>query len=154
MLKPVAGGGRRRSQEEERPETPPAPPPLTGTIEVTVDDQGRVSWTTAGALSFGSPVFSVTSGPCTVSDGGRCVGRAEGYEGSEECAITVGGTGGGVLAPCAVFDTLGHGTDSVTLPGGAAHYGSDCPEGAALAAGDAIAWTSGGSFQGLSLIHI
>ena len=38
--------------------------------------------------------------------------------------------------------------DSVTLPGGAAHGGSDCPEGAALAPGDAIAWTSDGGNQG------
>ena len=50
-----------------------------------------------------------------------------------------------MLGPCAVFDTIG---DIVTLPGGAAHYYSDCPEGAALASGDAIAWTSDGSSQG------
>ena len=42
--------------------TPPAPPPLTGTIEATVDDQGRASRTTEGSFRFGSPVFSVTSG--------------------------------------------------------------------------------------------
>eukprot|EP01045_Picozoa_sp_COSAG04_P010935 COSAG04_NODE_688_length_11148_cov_2.882071_3_plen_214_part_00 len=64
---------------------------------------------------------------------------------AQDCAITVGG-GGGVLGLCAVFDT--ESSDHVTLPGGAAHTGSDCPEGAALAHGDAIAWTSSGSSQG------
>eukprot|EP01045_Picozoa_sp_COSAG04_P041865 COSAG04_NODE_12943_length_627_cov_1.070076_1_plen_89_part_10 len=78
------------------------------------------------------------AGPCTLSEGDRCVGRAEGYGPSEKCAITVGG-GGGVLAPCAVFDLCG-GDDYVTLPGGATHGGSDCPAGAALAAGGALSW--------------
>eukprot|EP01045_Picozoa_sp_COSAG04_P012452 COSAG04_NODE_839_length_9957_cov_18.873504_4_plen_170_part_00 len=93
--------------------------------------------------------FAVVSGPCAVSEGGRCVGRPNGYSTSEDCAITVGG-GGGVLGPCPVFDLnpYQNGLDHVTLPGGAAHGGSDCPEGAALAAGDAIAWTSDGSRQG------
>ena len=103
-----------------------------------------------GPLSVGSPVFNVTSGPCTVSDGGRCVGRAEGYGPSEQCAITVGGTGGGVLAPCAVFDMLGMGVryEHVTLPGGARYYESDCPEGAVLTTGDVLGWASDGAQQG------
>ena len=82
--------------------------------------------------------------------GGRCVGRPAGYGPSEDCAITVVG-GGGVLGPCPVFDMLDGGGsegDSVTLPGGAAHTKSDCPEGAALAPGDAIAWTSSVNGQG------
>ena len=82
--------------------TPPAPPPLSGTIEVTIEtyttndaELSRESRTGHGSLTFGSPVFSVTSGcsakgrvdgayvctddtpPCTVSEGGRCVGRPE-----------------------------------------------------------------------------
>ena len=139
--------------------TPLAPPPLTGTIESTIEtyDDGyghelsRVGRTSEGSLGFGSPVFSVTSGPCTVSDGGRCVGRAEGYGPSEACAISVGGTGGGVLAPCAVFDldsrNTAHG-DYVTLPGGEQFGGSDCPVDAGLAVGDALSWTSNAVFQG------
>jgi len=96
--------------------------------------------------------FVVSSGPCTVSQGGRCVGRPEGYGPSEDCAITVGGRGG-VLGACPVFDVscvngANCGGDSVTLPGGAAHGGSDCPEGAALAPGDAIAWASDDRWQG------
>jgi len=92
--------------------------------------------------------------PCTVSEGGRCVGRPEGYGPSEECTITVGGSGG-VLGPCAVFDT-NPGPDYVTLPdsdtsgynGEATHAGSDCPFGAALAPGDAITWHSNKDSQG------
>eukprot|EP01045_Picozoa_sp_COSAG04_P025754 COSAG04_NODE_3442_length_2812_cov_2.507188_3_plen_124_part_00 len=72
----------------------------------------------------------------------------EGYGSHEECAITVGGSGYGVLAPCAVFDTYHVSTDYVTLPGGARHGGSDCPEGAALAPGDALNWTSDSNNQG------
>ena len=40
------------------------------------------------------------------------------------------------------------GWDLVTLPGGVEHVGSDCPEGAALAPGDAITWTSDSGLQG------
>ena len=106
-----------------------------------------MSRTTEGSLAFGSPAFSVSSGPCTVSEGGRCVGRPEGYGQDEDCAITVVG-GGGVLGPCPVFDTWYYGEDPVTLPDGAAHGGSDCPEGAALATGAAIAWRSDYNRQG------
>ena len=82
-------------------------------------------------------------------NGGRCVGRAEGYGALEECEITVGGTGGGVLGPCAVFDLNPyHTNDHLTLPDGAQLGGSDCPVGAGLAAGDALSWTSNGANQG------
>eukprot|EP01045_Picozoa_sp_COSAG04_P019454 COSAG04_NODE_1890_length_5298_cov_7.441239_2_plen_625_part_00 len=94
--------------------------------------------------------FTVTAGPCTVSDGGRCVGRPRGYRPNEQCAIAVGG-GGGVLGPCPIFDLDSQsGKDYVTLPGEEwpGHGGSDCPVGVALAPGDAIAWTSDGSIQG------
>eukprot|EP01045_Picozoa_sp_COSAG04_P004841 COSAG04_NODE_216_length_19953_cov_85.343558_12_plen_429_part_00 len=109
--------------------------------QATVDDGSCVG------MSFGTAYFAVRTGPCAVSEGGRCVGRPEGYGLSEDCAITVGG-GGGVLGPCPVFDTEYSGNDRVTLPGGAAHYGSDCPEGAVLASGDAIAWHSSSGYQG------
>eukprot|EP01050_Picozoa_sp_SAG11_P006470 SAG11_NODE_503_length_8890_cov_30.658628_4_plen_314_part_00 len=77
--------------------------------------------------------FTVTSGPCTVFDGGRCVGRPGGYWGGENCAIVVGG-GGGVLGACGVFDTT-NSYDHLNLPETArlrSNYGSDCPVGAAL----------------------
>ena len=78
------------------------------------------------------------------------MGRAEGYGPGEECAITVSGTGAGVLGPCAVFDTSPavYSDDYVTLPGGAQRFGSECPVEAALAAGDALRWTSNGGYQG------
>ena len=54
-----------------------------------------------------------------------------------------------MLGPCAVFDLGGGSTgDYVTLPGGAQHYGSDCPVGAALLVGDALSWTSDNGAQG------
>lgn len=107
---------------------------------------------TANPPGFGTQhtgTFTVSSGPCTVSEGGRCVGRPAGYGQSEDCAITVVG-GGGVLGACAVFDlNTGYGNaDHVTLPGGATYRGSECPVGAALAPGDAIGWTSNGDSQG------
>ena len=124
------------------PEVPDAGA-LTGTISLT----GGLPSTEPASLFDNVPGwFIVSSGPCAVSEGGRCVGRPEGYGPSEDCAITVGG-GGGVLGPCPVFD-MDNGGDSVTLPGGAAHYLSDCPEGAALVPSDAIAWHSDGSGQG------
>ena len=35
---------------------------MAGTIEVTADDQGRESKMGEGSLTFGRPVFNVTSG--------------------------------------------------------------------------------------------
>ena len=89
--------------------------------------------------------LSPCSGPCAVSEGGRCVGRPGGYLGSEHCEIAVGG-GGGVLGACGVFDTY-YG-DYVTLPDGSSHYYSDCPAGAVLAAGGSVGWTSDVNQQG------
>ena len=45
-----------------------------------------------------------------------------------------------------MFDT--YSGDYVTLPGGAQQEGSNCPVDAALAAGDALSWTSNGVSQG------
>jgi len=78
----------------------------------------------------------------------------------------VEGSGGqSVLGPCSVFDTpglrvagCGYGCpnqglaseselDKVTLPGGE-FFGSDCPEGQVLQAGDTVTWHSDGSIQG------
>jgi hypothetical protein len=90
--------------------------------------------------------FTVRSGPCTVSDGGRCVGRAGGYLPSEFCVIIVGG-GGGALGACGVFDTYDS-VDYVILPDGSRHGGSDCPVGAALSPGDSVGWASNDIWQG------
>ena len=115
---------------------------LTGTTTVEVDGSKTVAPPGFGTHSTGS--FAVTSGPCAVSDGGRCVGRPGGYGPSEACEIAVGG-GGGVLGECGVFDTA---YDEITLPDGSTHDNSDCPVGAALPPGGSVGWTSSGTAQG------
>ena len=92
--------------------------------------------------------------PCTVSQGGRCVGRPEGYLPNEECIITVGGAGGRAAVSafqlpaiglpffqefgpttlslcgqgCSVFDLSDGSTDKVTLPFAHARFlGPQCP---------------------------
>jgi hypothetical protein len=125
---------------------------LTGTATVQADGSKASDppdWGRSKAVAF----FIVSSGPCTVSDGGRCVGRPGGYTGGdrergegEACAIVVGG-GGGVLGACGIFDT-NDGNDIVTLPDGSAHRGSDCPVGAVLAPGDSVRWAANIDNQG------
>jgi hypothetical protein len=104
--------------------------------------------------------FAVSSGPCTVSDGGRCVGRSDGYGPSEECTITVGGAGG-FLGSCDVFDMD---MDYLIVPGGT-HFGpesnsevpgsmimsehrEDCGLGTWLVSGDIVEWHSDSTDQG------
>ena len=119
---------------------------LTGTMTVGVDGSKATD-----PLGFGSPPsFTVSSGPCAVSEGGRCVGRPGGYLPNEHCEIAVGG-GGGVLGACGVFDTYYNNGDTVTLPDGSSHGGSDCPAGAVLAAGGSVGWASDGGGQGGNL---
>lgn len=170
-------------------ETPPAQT-LTGTVIV---DESGTKTQVEGSVSFGSPRFIVSSGrtctnyelasgangfvercldyddtpPCTVSDGGRCVGRPHGYGQDEECNIVVGGTGMGLLGGCGVFDlSTAFPPDMITLPSDTGceglsehsyaserlsrcgHSGSNCPTGEALVAGDSILWTSGHGCQG------
>jgi len=92
-----------------------------------------------------APSFTVKTGdPCTTAfvDGRACVGRPGGYLPNEKCDIVVGG-GGGVLGPCPVFDTDGDNAgDILTLPGGKEYSRANCPDGVALAAGDALSWRS------------
>ena len=100
------------------------------------------------------PFFTVVSGPCTVSEGERCVGRPDGYLPNEECEITV--TGGGRLGPCPVFDIdcdgCSGGPDPLTMPDGSQHFGVDCPTGY-LAHHDALRWSSSDRWQGGSVDH-
>ena len=116
---------------------------LTGTA--TVGAGGSTAIDPGGWGLTGAPKFLVLSGPCTVSESGRCVGRARGYTPDEACAIVVGG-GLGVLEPCGVFDTVMD--DYVTLPDGSRHHNADCPAGVALSPGGAVGWASDSQFQG------
>jgi hypothetical protein len=142
---------------------------LAGTMTVGANGTKTVDPPGFGA----SPIFAVSSGractnvdknyalrpttygtclewddtpPCEVSEGGRCVGRPNGYNPLEECTIAVGG-GAGLLGSCAVFD-MDWTDDPLTLPDGSKHTGSDCPAGAALLPGDALSWASNYQSQG------
>eukprot|EP01051_Picozoa_sp_SAG22_P016980 SAG22_NODE_2517_length_2487_cov_8.070352_2_plen_190_part_00 len=115
--------------------------------------------------------FEVISGPCTVTQGGRCVGRRDGYGQSdvensagqmipahETCQIGPGG--GGLLGPCGVFDTF-PGGDFVTLyieceNGGRCGQdfsGTNCPEGIVLTSESTVSWWAGGGLDGHGIDH-
>eukprot|EP01051_Picozoa_sp_SAG22_P007249 SAG22_NODE_503_length_9694_cov_13.573736_5_plen_1203_part_00 len=111
------------------------------------------------SCNISPPHFEVRSGPCTLSEGGRCVGRwPGGYGPNEDCEIVVAGGGGGggggaargVLGGCPVFDIQSSDfyDDLLTLPDGSRHHGADCPAGAVLAAGQSLAWHSSTRWQG------
>lgn len=92
------------------------------------------------------PTFTVTSGPCTVSNDGYCVGRWShnnnvNYGNNENCRITVNGPG--TLGPCQIFDTESC-CDKVTI-GDRQYSGNSCPEGAVIEEGSSISWHSDGS---------
>lgn len=99
------------------PESPTPAALMTGVMSVAADGSKSIDPQGYGI----APTFTVTSSPCMVSDGGRCVGRAVGYGPNERCVISFTG-GGGLLAPCAVFDT-DRALDVVTLPDGAGGAG-------------------------------
>eukprot|EP01043_Picozoa_sp_COSAG02_P022963 COSAG02_NODE_1211_length_13860_cov_3.931618_2_plen_1693_part_00 len=142
----------------------------THTFAITINDDS--TRTVEGSMTYGTPTFTVVSGhsctdfgprslqwvpdrpclaynttaPCTVSQGGRCVGRPQGYGAYEECHIAVSG-GAGLLDSCSVFDTE-TGEDVIALPGGATRSGSDCPEGTPVLLGDEMVWYSDNDHQG------
>ena len=95
-------------------------------------------------------LFVVRSGPCTVAQGGLCVGRwPGGYLPNERCTIAVAG-GGGTLGMCPVFDVYGRTLpgDFLTIPDGRHYTGSTCPSGIVLAAGQTLTWQSDYRWQG------
>eukprot|EP01051_Picozoa_sp_SAG22_P005321 SAG22_NODE_312_length_12614_cov_4.783540_9_plen_2027_part_00 len=108
------------------------------------------------AAGGGGGRFTVVSGPCTLAEGGRCVGRPNGYLPNEACEVRVG-TIGEPLSTCPVFDT-GAG-DILTLPDGSQHQGGAdctvancilpaCPAGSVLMGGEMLAWASDSRIQG------
>ena len=124
---------------------------LTGTV--TAAAEGEVPM--LGPPAFIPAFFVVNSGPCTVAEGGRCVGRwPGGYRPSEDCAISVA-RAVGPLGACPVFDTEIGGGDILTLPCGrplgrplGCPVGAGCPIGAVLAGGQTLAWHSNDQDQG------
>lgn len=86
-------------------------------------------------------MFEVVSGPCTVSQGGRCVGRPNGYSQNEQCNIAV--RSGGELGACPVFQTVaGDSGTACGNPASGGPYGARADtvtigsSGASFAAGD------------------
>jgi hypothetical protein len=146
-----------------RPGSSVESPSQTGSLVVNAD----YTRTAEGSLNYGTPVFTVSSGPCAVSEGGRCVGRPQGYNGHDSCDIHVSG-GGGVLGPCRVFDLQsGAGSDqsgtfgdyiqmprddinpnAMRCPGCTTHFDSDCPMGFSLRTGDYVRFRTDGNWQG------
>ena len=121
---------------------------LTGTMTVGADGSMAIDSATPWPDWLLPGYFTVSDGPCAVSEGGRCVGRPGGYLPRESCLINVGGNGG-VLGPCSEFDTERE-FDYVELPPhdrSSRHSGSDCPVGEVLASGDHLTWTSDASSE-------
>ena len=111
-------------------------------------------WFTIGTV--GTPVFTVNSGPCTISNDGRCVGRPDGYGINEFCEITVAG-GSGTIARCPVYDlqdsdrVIVNGVDEYHPRNDGPQQSNDriyCPAGVRIILGDQVSWTSSGSDQG------
>jgi hypothetical protein len=104
------------------------------------------------ALSGGSPppppvsgaVFTVTSGPCTLVNGGTCVGRPSGYGNSEQCQITANSAQ--VLGACPIFNTE-RSYDHLTIAG-TNYDGTNCPRGIQIRAGSRIQWYADSSAVG------
>ena len=133
---------------------------LSGTITTRADGSATSdmpSWSTVTRKLPG--MFAVASGPCTVSAGGVCVGRPNGYSPNEDCSISVGGAGG-ALAPCGSSQACNT-VRCVSSPGdGVTHFNlggnsyvainlqqsTTCPTSTVtLAAGATVSWHSDGS---------
>eukprot|EP01050_Picozoa_sp_SAG11_P022310 SAG11_NODE_4187_length_2023_cov_1.428274_2_plen_320_part_00 len=119
-----------------------------------------------GPVLPGHPHFVVQSGPCTLDQGGRCVGRPSGYENSESCRIFA--TGSFTLGSCPVFNTeSGHDYLSICphdgdcnsqttsqcggFSGSCMHLYDDyyhCPSGLHMTASSIIIWHSDWSNEG------
>ena len=94
------------------------------------------------------PTFSVTSGPCTVTEGGACFrtpNYPDDYGSSQDCEIAVSGAG---FARATAFDTES-GYDYVTI--GGTQYGGDggalASSGVPVGDGTTVAWHTDSSGQ-------
>eukprot|EP01050_Picozoa_sp_SAG11_P009303 SAG11_NODE_864_length_6839_cov_4.807567_4_plen_343_part_00 len=120
---------------------------LTGTLTMTAS--GDFIYEPPELQQMFPGTFTVDSGPCTLTDGGRCVGRwPSGYRQNEHCDIGVSGFG--VLATCPVWDINPSdysGGDHVTIHG-TQHSFSDCPAGLELQSDESLTWDSDSAQQG------
>ena len=160
----LSGAGSTLRLDEITLSDQPVSGSLVGTR--TVGDDGTIATEPPDWGLTGTGSFTVTSGPCTVTRGGRCVGRAGGYLPNEDCTIIV--AAGGHLGPCGVFDmqssifpgvcgaSYTEGTcspcdprfDFVILPDRSVRRDSDCPAGVTLAVGDSVGWHLSQNMQG------
>lgn len=98
----------------------------------------------AASSSGSGSSFRVDSGPCELSQGGSCVGRPNGYGGSETCSITA--MSSIAALSCPIFNT-GQGYDYLTIDG-TQYGGTDCPTGVSVSSGSSVSWSSDGSAAG------
>ena len=82
--------------------------------------------------------FIVSSGPCTATDGGRCVGRRNGYSDNEDCVIKARRSA--TVASCPVFSTE-EPADYLAIDG-VQYSKTSCPLGKVISAASAISWHS------------
>lgn len=91
-----------------------------------------------GASSGGE--FTVTSGPCTTTEGGSCVSRLH-YGNNEQCEIRANGDA--QISSCPSFD-IEAGFDFLNIAG-TNYDGTNCPSGVLLHDGTSIRWMSDAS---------
>ena len=98
----LSGAGSRLVLEAVTVPEQPALGALTGTFTNGQEGEANVFDVSNGGQM---PFFLVLSGPCTMAEDGRCVGRwPSGYFADEDCIIAVAGAGVGLLGGCPVFD--------------------------------------------------
>jgi hypothetical protein len=85
----------------------------------------------------------VSSGPCTTTQGGNCVGRLQ-YGNHEACEIRANAAA--TISSCPTFNTES-GYDFLNI-GGTNYDGTNCPSGVSLTGGTSIRWISDGSVAG------
>jgi hypothetical protein len=104
---------------------------------------------------FTNSTFTVLSGPCTVTEAGRCAGRPDGYGKHEACEIGLVGGGGAAIGSCPIYD-IADSEDAIgRLPGGdcpnhpeGADCVNTCPLGLLVPPGGTVRWASDYEHQG------
>jgi hypothetical protein len=129
-----------------------APPsrPVSSDTPIEMDMPATVGGGGANSSVGGNAqcaTFVVRSGPCTLSNAGRCVGRPNGYADHERCDIEVSGSSR--IDSCPKFQTEEN-FDWLVLGGGicdssggtGCYSGSACPAGVPINPTTALQWIS------------